>query len=99
MAHGIRGVSAFGKDPARAGADFAQGEEVGGDVLMRAGKAFFGNGKLVHQGKAEIVLFRSEVDFDEAGGELLSGFPTDLAAESRFVAGSAKAFELAKEIE
>src|SRR5436853_7668521 len=57
VADGVTSVSAFGENPTRAGVNFAQGEEVGGDVLMSAGKAFLGDGELVHEGEAEVVFF------------------------------------------
>ena len=100
MAGGVERVAAFGKGPAGAGVEFADGEEIGGDVLLGAGESFFGDGKLVHKGEAEILLFGGEVDFEETATELAGGFPTDLAAEARFVAGGAnrgKVFQEAKE--
>src|SRR6185436_9587043 len=40
MAGGVAGVFAFGKDPACALIDFAQSEEIGGDVLLASREAF-----------------------------------------------------------
>src|SRR5258706_16075172 len=38
MAGGVESVAAFGEDPTGAGVNFAEGEVVRGDVLVRAGK-------------------------------------------------------------
>src|SRR5207249_903964 len=100
VAGGVEGVPALGEGPAGAGVEFADGEEIGGDVLLGAGESFFGDRKLVHEGEAEILFFGGEVDFEETATELAGGFPTDLAAEAGFVAGGAsrgKIFQETKE--
>ena len=66
---------------------------------MIFGDMFFGDGKLVHEGKAEVLLFCAEVDLGEFVGELLGCFPTDLAAQSGFVARGLKAREVLKKEE
>ena len=98
MADGVKSVAAFVEDPAGAGVNFAQSEIIGGDVRFAFGKAFFGNGELVHEGTAEVMFFGSEIHFKEAAVELGSGFPADLATETRFVAGGQHAGNLAEEI-
>ena len=40
VAGGVQRVATFGEDPAGAGVDFAESEEIGGDVLFGAGEAF-----------------------------------------------------------
>ncbi len=97
VAGGVVVVAAFGEDPLFAGIEFAQGEVVGGDVLLAEGEAFFGGGELVHQGEAEVVFFGGEIDGGKAGGKVFGGFPADLAAEAGFVAGGADGGELAEE--
>src|SRR5437588_2146655 len=57
MADGVDGIAAFGKNPASAGVDFAQGVKIGSNVWFGFGEAFFGHGELVHEGEAEVVLF------------------------------------------
>jgi hypothetical protein len=37
--------------------DFAQGEEVGGDVGVVLWKMFFCDGELVHEGESEVLFF------------------------------------------
>src|SRR5437867_270053 len=69
VAGGVQGVAAFGEGPAGAGVEFADGEEIGGDVLLGAGETFFGDGKLVHEGEAEVLFFGGEVDFEKAAAE------------------------------
>ena len=86
MAGRVEGVAAFGEDPAGAGVGFAESEEIGGDVLIGAGEAFFGDRELVHEGEAEVGFFGGKIDFKEAAAEAGGGFPTDLATEARFVA-------------
>ena len=99
VAAGVEGVAAFGEDPAGAGVLFTKSEVVGGDVGMIFGEMLFGVGKLIHERYAEVLLFGGEVDFHELAGELGGGFPTDLAAETGFVAGGLNVFEVAQEKE
>ena len=66
----------------------AQREVIGGDVLLGTRETFFGDRELVHEGEAEVLLLTGEIDFEEAAAELAGGFPTDLAAETGFVASS-----------
>lgn len=87
MAGGVGGIGGFAKDPTGAGEIFAEGEIIGGDVVVAAGEAFFGGGELVHEGEAEVMFFGGEIDFKEAAGVVLGGFPADLAAESGLIAG------------
>jgi len=37
--------------------NFAQGKEIGGDVLVVAREMFLSGGELIHQGEAEVMLF------------------------------------------
>ena len=98
MAGGVAGVFAFGKDPACALIDFAQSEEIGGDVLLASREAFLSCGKLIHEGETEVVLFGGEVHFGKEAAELTGGLPADLFAEASFVTGSFDRFEHAQEI-
>ena len=75
-------VAAFGEEPFGAGVDFSEGEEVGGDVGVIFWEMFFGNGELVHEGKAEVLLAGGEVDFVKCPREFSGRLPTDLAAEA-----------------
>ena len=88
MTDRIERIAAFAENPTGAGVLFAQGKVIRGDVLLASGEAFLCGGKLVHQGEAEVVLFAREVDLEETAGKLFGGFPTDLTAETGFVAGA-----------
>jgi hypothetical protein len=97
VAGGVEGVGFFDKGPASAGMDFAEGEEVLGDVGFGAREMFFGVGKLVHEDEAEVMFGGGEIDFKEARAEAGGGFPTDLAAEAGFIAGAADGVEVFEE--
>ena len=99
MAGGIEGVAAFIEHPARAGVKFAQGEVIGGDVLVSMGKPLFGNGELVHEGESEVLFFGGEVYFEETTAEFAGGFPADLASEAGFITGALDVAELLHEVE
>ena len=99
MARGVEAVPALGERPAGARVEFAKSEEVGSDVLLGTREALFGDGELVHQAEAEVLLLRGEVDLEEAAAEAAGGFPTDLAAETGFVAGTLKFRDLFEEEE
>ena len=99
VAVGVAVVTAFGENPFRAGVNFAEGEEVGGDVGVVFWNMFFGDGELVHKGEAEVLFFCAEVYFGKFVGVLLSSFPADLAAEAGFVAGGADAGDVLEEEE
>ncbi len=99
VAGGIESVAAFGEGPAGASVEFAEGEEIGGDVLLGAGEAFFCDGELVHEGETEVLFFRGEVDLEEPAAELVGGFPTDLAAKAGFIAGTTDGGQMLEEIE
>ena len=99
MAGRVEGVAAFVEDPAGAGVNFAEGEVVGGDVLVRAGEALFAIEKLVHKSEAQVVFLAGEINFEEAAAEFASGFPTDLASEPRLVTGTLNGGEFPHEIE
>src|SRR2546423_14141369 len=88
MTGGVGAIAPFAEDPLRAGVGFAEGEIIGGDVQFALGKALFRNRKLVHESEAELLFFGGEIDAQEAAGGALGGFPTNLAAESGFVASS-----------
>ena len=79
--------------------DFSEGEVIGSDVLVATGEPFFAYGELVHESKAEVVLFGSEIDFEETAGELGRGFPANLAAEARLVASTLNRVDAAKKME
>ena len=82
---GIEGVAAFGEGPASAGVEFAEGEVVGGDVLLGAWEAFFGDRELVHEGETKVLFLSGEIDFEKTAAELAGSFPTDLTTETGFV--------------
>jgi len=96
---GVESVTAFGKDPTSAGMLLAQGEVIGGDVLLVTREAFLGGGKLVHEGEAEIVLFAGEVDPGKKAAELTGCLPANLFAKTGFVARGFDGSEHAQEIE
>ena len=98
MASGIEGVAAFVECPAGAGVNFAEGEIVGGNVLLGAGEAFFGNGELIHESEAEVVFFGGEIDFGEAAAESGGGFPTDLASEAGLIARGVDILQVVQEV-
>jgi len=82
VAGGVVVVAAFGEEPFGSGVDFAEGKEVSSDVGVVFWKMFFGDGELIHECEAEVLFFCAEVDFGEFVRELLTRFPTDLAAEA-----------------
>ena len=65
MAVGIEVVAGFSEGPGFADEDFFEREIIGGDVRFTLRETLFADGELVHESKAEIVLFRGEVN----GGE------------------------------
>src|SRR5436309_102898 len=83
---GVEGVVTFTEDPAGTGVILAQGKVIGCDVLLAFGEALLGDGKLVHEGKAEVMLLAREVDFGKAAAECAGGFPTNLPAEASLIA-------------
>src|SRR4051794_7718484 len=87
VAGGVVGIAAFAEDPFAPGVGFAEGKVVSGDVERGFREALFRDGELVHEGEAEIVLFRGEVDGDETAGKGFGGLPTNLLAEAGGVAG------------
>src|SRR6266446_751772 len=99
VAGGVEGIAAFGEGPACAVVEFAESEEIGSDVLLGAGEAFFGDRELVHEGKTEVLFFSGEVDLEEPVAELVGGFPTDLATEAGFIAGTTDGGQMLEEIE
>src|ERR1043165_2764167 len=99
MAGGIVVVAAFGEDPFLAGVGFAQREVIGGNVLVASGKAFFGGGKLVQKGEAQVVLFGGKIDRGETAAEMAGSLPTDLAAHAGFIARALNRAEFAEERE
>ncbi len=99
MAGGVGGVGCFGEDPFGAGKDFAEGKEIGGDIVLGTGESLFADRELVHEREAEVVFFGGEIDRGKAAGELAGGFPADLAAETGFVAGGLESGEFFEEKE
>ena len=97
MAGGVQGIGTFAEHPAPALVGFAQGEVIGGDVLLAAGETFLDRGELVHEGEAEVMFFGREIDGSESATEILGGIPADLAAEAGLVAGGFEAFDFAQE--
>src|SRR6266850_5039106 len=83
----VERVAAFRKNPSAAAKLFAEGKEIGGNVASGFRESLFGIGELVHEGEAEVVFGRAEVDGSEGPRETLGGFPTDLAANAGGVAG------------
>src|SRR2546430_6334222 len=88
VASGIEIVGCFAEEPAAGLKEFAKGEVIGCDVLLSPGETLLGGGKLVHESKTEVVLFAGEIDGGKLAAVLLAGFPADLAAQARLVAGS-----------
>ena len=84
----VQWVLSFGEKPPGAGVVLAQGEEVGSDVLMGAREAFFGDGKLVHEKEADVVLLTAEIDLGKGAGKALASFPADLATQPGFIAAT-----------
>ena len=58
-------VATFSEEPFGAGVDFTEGEKIGSDVGVVFWEMFFGDGELVHQRKAEVLLFCGEVDLTQ----------------------------------
>jgi hypothetical protein len=96
---GVEGVTGLTEDPLAADEGFAEGEEIGGDIVVAFGKAFFATGELIHEGEAEVRFFGAEVDFGEAAGEMLGGLPADLAAEAGLVASALDFGAVGEEVE
>ena len=70
---------------------FSEGEEVGGDVLVRFWETFLGGGEFVHEAETEVAFLAAEIYAEEfVFAEMSGGFPTDLAAEAGGVAGAAE---------
>jgi hypothetical protein len=99
VADRIEGVAAFRKGPTRAGVEFAEGEEVGGDILIGTRKAFFSDGELIHEGEAEVLLFPGEIDSEKTAAKAAGSFPTDLTAEAGFIACAVKFWKFSQEEE
>ena len=99
VAGGVQTIPALTKTPFAAVVGLAQGEVIGGDIVFTSGKAFFGHGELVHEGKAEVMFFGGEVDLDETAAEMFGGFPADLAAQAGLIAGGLNAGQALQEIE
>ena len=99
VAGGVQSIAALAKAPFAAVVGLAQGKVIGGNIGLAFRKAFFGHGELVHQGKAEVMLFRGEVDLQETAAELFGGFPADLAAQAGLIAGGLDAGQALQEIE
>src|SRR5258706_14025044 len=99
MAIGVKVVARFAKEPTGSGETFAQGKEVGGDVLLSSWKAFSGGGELIHKGEAEVMLFGGKIDRVEPAAEMAGGIPTNLAAQAGGMAGSLDGLEVTEELE
>jgi hypothetical protein len=99
VAGGVESIAAFTEDPTGSLETFAQGKEIGGDVLIVFGKAFLGGGELVHEGETDVMLFAGEVYGGKFTSETLGGVPTDLAAEAGGVATNLKVSKTADELE
>src|SRR5258706_9148101 len=78
---------------------FAQGEVIGGDVVLGTREALFGDGELVHEREADCVFLGGEIDGGKDTAELLRRFPTDLTAQTGFVAAGLNGMKAAKECE
>src|SRR4051812_5951163 len=70
MADGIQGVTALDESPSGAGVAFTQRKVIGSDVLVATGEPLFAHGELIHKGEAEVVLFPTEIYFEERTGKL-----------------------------
>jgi hypothetical protein len=98
VAGGVVGIATFVENPARAIEGFAEGEEIGSNILMSAREAFLAGGEEVHQEEAEVGFAGGEVDGREfVLTEMVDGFPTDLAAKAGFIAATLDAWEVAQE--
>ena len=78
----VMNVAPFAKNPLCSIVRFAEGEVIGGDVLLASGESFFGDGELVHESETKVAFFGGEIDGQEAAGVALRGLPTDLLAQS-----------------
>jgi len=99
MAIGVEVVAGFAKEPTGSGETFAQGKEVGGDVLLGSWKAFSGGGELIHESETEVMFFGGKVDRVEPAAEMAGGIPTNLAAKAGGIAGSLDGLKLTEELE
>src|ERR1043165_4273910 len=98
VAIGIQGIAPLAENPLGTTVGLAQSEVIRGNILLAFREAFFGRGELVHEGETEVMLFRSEIDFEEATRKLFGRFPTNLAAEAGFVPSPLDGVEMAQEI-
>ena len=57
VAGGVVSVATFGENPAGAGVNFPEREEVCRDVRMSLGEMLLSGGELIHKGEAEVLLF------------------------------------------
>src|SRR4051812_35026113 len=86
VAGGVVNVAPFTENPLGSIVRFADCKIIAGDVLLSSGDPLSRNGKLVHESEAKITFLRAEIHRQKAVGIMLSSFPTDLLAQSRFVA-------------
>src|SRR5258705_9285735 len=82
MAAGVEGVAGLTERPFSSGVAFAKRKIIGGDVLIRFRQAFLRRCELIHEGKAEGMLFGGEIDLEEATGKLAGGLPANLTTEA-----------------
>ena len=82
---GVESVATFTEDPARSMITLPEGEVIGGNVLLASGKAFLRHRELVHERKADVVLFAREVHRAEDAVKMIAGFPADLLSRAGFV--------------
>src|SRR5262245_36413072 len=65
----VERIGAFAEGPSSAGVAFAEGEIIGGDIVLAAGKAFLGGGELVHESETEVVFLAGEINGSECVAE------------------------------
>jgi len=99
MTSGVELVAALAENPAGALKGFAQGEKIGGDVLVLLRETLLSGGELVHERKAEVMFFGGEVDGGEFAAATVGGVPTDVSAEAGGVTGGLKIADVAEEFE
>src|SRR5207249_2210143 len=78
MAVWVCGIAAFSEGPFGTAEGFAEGEVIGGDVLLGPGKTLLCGGELVHEGEAEVLFSGGEIDLGEFVTEATGDFPADL---------------------
>ncbi len=88
MARRVERVFAFGEIPFVAVEHFFERIVIAGDIVFAAREPLLRDAQLVHQVETKVMLLAGEVHRFPARTEFLRRFPTDLAAQTGFVAGA-----------